>query len=294
MENPMQPSNHSIRAALSLPILFLISACGGGGVDGGGTGPSPEFTTNYQTLNSTANTSSTLVGSAAKGNATTGNITVSGVVGTLNHNTGRLVLNDGTYAFVDPNGLNNGVATDGSSVLTADGNQGFSGSYDFVTAYEQTYVAGGDNYTVPGFYGVGTTDADSNLVSGTVTYRGEARGVVGVSSSSTVLTNGDSTVSVNFNSNNVNVILNNFDTSTAPIDEIRITGMTLSGGEYTGGSFTTLNNGSNVFVTGANTSTDANGNLFGVNSAGNAPDETAGIVVSYGDSGLVVGAFIAD
>ena len=279
----------SILAAPSLFAILAISACGGS--DATTTPP----TNNYQTLNSTAATTSSLTGTAAKGNATTGIVTLSPVSGSLTHNTGRLEINDGTYVLVDADGVDaNGVATDGTSILTSGSSQGFSGTYAYVVPYEQKYVSNGDSYTVPGFYGIGTTSADMNATTAQVVYNGEARGVVGTSASSNVLTNGNSIIVANFGTDKVDVTMSGFASNSSPIDTISVVGIDLNGNRFTGGTFSTSKNGTAVNVTGANTTSSANGNFFGVNSAGTLPDEVAGIAVSQGDSGLVVGAFISD
>ena len=285
----MNRTKQTLSSMGSLSLIATLTACGG-------SGTTPPVANTYQTLNSTAAATSTLTGTAAKGNDGSATIVVSGVSGSLVHNTGALTVNDGTYSMTDTNGVDaSGVATDGSSVLTASSStQGFSGSYQYVVPYEQTYQSGGDNYVVPGFYGVGTNNADMAAATGSATYNGEARGVVGTASSSNVLTGGTSVVTVNFGTNKVDATMSGFATSTAPIDTITVTGMDLTNNRFSGGAFKTTKNGAVVVVTGTNTATTTNGNFFGIGSAGPLPDEAAGISVSQGDAGLVIGAFIVD
>ena len=82
--------------------------------------------------------------------------------------------------------------------------------------------------------------------------------------------------------------------ATAPIDTISVTGMNISGNGFSGGSATTSNGGSAVTITGANTTSNAQGTFFGYDAANSRPDEVAGNVLIQGDSGRVISSFIAD
>lgn len=277
-------------APVPVSSLLLLTACGGAG------GP---VAVGYETLECTATATCNLVGTAAQGNRATGEISVVQVSGTLRPASGRLVVNDGTYTLVDSNGWENGVATDGSSELVANGSQGYSGTYEYVTAYEQTYRAGGQDYVVPGFIGLGASTA---LATGTSVFVGEAVGAVGTPDSQDcpsepcgLLTGGTSRVSVDFGNDLVDVRMYNFDQNDAPIDEIRVDNMVLNNTTFTGGTFSTRKNGGAVDITGAGATTQADGNLYGVDAnVGTRPDEAAGVVVSTGNNSVVIGTFIAD
>ena len=78
--------------------------------------------------------------------------------------------------------------------------------------------------------------------------------------------------------------------ATAPVDTISATGMTIAGNRFSGGTVTTTNGGAAVNVTGANTTTTAQGAFFGYDAAASAPDEVGGLFLHQGDDGTVLAA----
>ncbi|MEL6748914.1 MAG: transferrin-binding protein-like solute binding protein [Pseudomonadota bacterium] len=289
-----------------LPALFiagLLTGCGGGGSGvkpstGGGTVTSPS----YENMSSTADATSTLAGSGIRSNGTSGAIDLVNTSGSLKHDTGATTLNDGTYTLTDSDGFNaSNVMSDGSSTLTSDGTQGFSGTYEYVRAYNQTYISGGVTYDTTGIYGIATNASDMPT-SGSATYTGEATGVVVTATQGFGLSSGTSTVNADFGAGTVNVTLNGFtatdqatgNAATAPIDTISVNGMTISGNGFSGGTATTSNGGTTTSVTGANTTSNPQGHFFGYDSANSRPDEVGGNVLIQGDDGRVIGTFIAD
>lgn len=81
---------------------------------------------------------------------------------------------------------------------------------------------------------------------------------------------------------------------TGPVDTISVTGMTISGNGFSGGTVATTNDGTAVNITGANTTTTAQGAFFGYDTAASAPDEVGGLVLQQGDDGILAGGFVAD
>ena len=289
-----------VKTAVLGGCVMALTACGGGTT----TNPPPVVTTpSYETLTSTAAKTSTLAGTAIQINNTSDAVTRVDTTGSLTHNTGAMTVNDGTYTLTDADGFDAaGVLNDGAGgTFTSDGTQGFTGTYDYVAAYEQSYTSGGTSYTSSGIGGVVTSSGDVPTA-GTATYTGEATGQIVTATTGTDLNNGTSTVTANFGSGTVDVTMTGFSaedqatgaTTTAPIDTITATGMTIAGNAFSGGTFTTTNGGAIIDVTGANATGSGSGNFFGYDATNSIPDETGGIILLQGDSGTVAAGFIAD
>ena len=88
----------SLLAATS--ACALLAACGGGSTGGGTTTPTPTTPTpttpSYETLSSTAATTSTLGGVALRSNNTSGALDIVTTSGTTTHNTGNTTM--GSFA----------------------------------------------------------------------------------------------------------------------------------------------------------------------------------------------------
>ena len=297
--------NRTLTLVAASSALALLSACGGGstgnGSTGGGTFTPTSTTPSYETLSSTAAVTSTLGGVAIRSNGTSGALDVVTTSGTTTHNTGNTTITDGTYSLTDADGFNGGnTLTDGTSTITTD-TSALSGTYEYVTIYDQTYTSGGVTYDSRGVGGI-ITSASDVPTSGMATYTGDAQGQVVTATQGFDLANGTSTVSADFAAGTVDATMTGFtatdqatgNAATAPIDTISATGMTISGNGFSGGTVATTNGGAVVNVTGANTTTTAQGAFFGYDSAASAPDEVGGLVLQQGDDGFVAGGFIAD
>lgn len=295
--------NNYIIGLAATSCFALVSACGGG------SGPNtpalmtptpPPVSPSYETLDSTSESTSSLGGVALRTDGATGALDVTQTSGTIRHNTSAVTLNDGTYSFTDTDGPDsNGVLTDGSSTVI-DGSQAYTRTYEYVTVYEQTYVSGGVTYDANGVIGIVTRPADIPTA-GSATYTGEASGQIVTSTEGFDLTNGTSTVAANFRTGRVNVTMTGFtatnlatgNAQAAPIDTITATGMQVSGNRFSGGTVTTTMSGAPVNLTGANTTSAAQGAFFGYDAAISAPSEVGGIILMQGDDGIVAGGFIA-
>lgn len=299
--------NKSFSLLVATSAYALLASCGGsstggGSAAGGGTPPS------YEALSSTAATTSTLGGVALRSNNTSGALGIVATSGTTTHNTGNTTITDSTYSLTDADGFNGGnTLTDGTSTITTNTSI-LSGTYEYVTIYDQTYTSGGDTYDSIGIGGV-ITSASDVPTAGSATYTGDAAGLVVTATQGFDLENGTSTVTADFAAGTVNTTMSGFaatdqvtgNAATAPIDTISVTGMTITGNGFSGGTVATTNGGAAINVTGANTTTAAQGAFFGYNGTQTAPsgtiaapDEVGGIILMEGDGGIVISNFIAD
>lgn len=285
--------------------IMLLSACGGGG--GGASVQATDVPVqqrvvpSYQTLDSKAEATSSLGGIALRSNGATGSLDVTQSTGTITHNSGAIVLDDGTYSFSDSDGPDaNRVLTDGRSTVVR-GSRSFTGTYEYVTVYEQTYVSGGVTFDTNGIFGVVTRPADIPTT-GSATYTGEAAAQLVTSTEGFDLSNGTSTVTADFGSGTVDVTMTGFTATNlatgnagpAPIDTITATGMQIAGNRFSGGTVSTTNGGATASPTGPNTTAVAQGAFFGYDTANSTPDEVGGIFLMQGDNGIITGGFIAD
>lgn len=297
----------SLTRILAVVTAAVLTACGGGGGSGGGTTvasdpPAIVGAGEAVPLSSTANVQSTLAGVALRSNGSTGASDLTTASGTLVHSTGATTLNDGTFELVDPDGRDaNGVLRDGTASARVGNSALFSGSYAYVTPYTENYTAGGTVFDSTGFFGTVTNVADMPGT-GSATFTGEASAQIATAAAGVSLTGGTSTVRADFANAVVDVSLVGFTASdpvtgagtASPIDRIAVTGMRINGARYSGGLVATTLGGAAVNLTGAGTTTAAQGAFFGLDSSRPGPDETAGVILVTGESGVVSGAFIAD
>ncbi|MEM8980103.1 MAG: hypothetical protein AAGD04_11510 [Pseudomonadota bacterium] len=307
-----------LRTAL-IPIAALtLSACGGGGggtVDTSTQNPptNPPTTTpttpdpgvaSYETFSSTESVTSTLDGVALLVAQNAANPVVVTGTGSLTHNTGATTIDLTQVSFTDADGLAGGTTLSNGpgTALTL---TGLSTGLDYVQVYDGSITSStNQQFTVDAaIVGIVTDPADITTTN-TVTYAGGAEALLIVTSGqSAVLQDGTSSVSVNFNTNAVNVALDNFTARdpntgglvTAPLTDIRIANMTLSGARFSGGTLQLLQNGATVDLLGTNSSTSAAGAVFGLDSTNqDRPDELGGVFLGAGDSGQIDGSFVAD
>lgn len=288
-----------VKSALTYAGFLVLSACAA-------TVPQ------YETITSTAATTSTLSGTAVQltiANAGAGPITglnMAEITGSVTHNTGRIAVFDGTYLLVDPNGFDiNGEATDGVVTgvrLDAAGSNLFTRTYDYVIPFEYSYSAGANLIAPVGTAGIVTRASDVRI-SGAAQYTGEAFTRVLSTNGVTdfALSQGISIVDVDFAAGSVDVTMGFFgyvqqngSATVLPIDAVSGQGMTIVGASFVGGTWVTLKNGIGVPFTGANTTTAAGGNFYGYDASISAPDEVGGVIMMDGASGRIFGIFIAD
>ncbi len=303
------------RKATLLSVSAFVAACSSTVSPTTPGAPPSGFT--YRTLDDRVSTSgdSTLGGVIATEEGSV-NIAMNAITGSVSHVTGSTSLNAGPLAMVDADG----PAADGSLISGTNNlynytyNTGatvafFSGSYQYVAAFNGNYISGGNVYNVlGGTYGVvtGTSDIPN---AGTAGYSGEAGGKYNYSGAAgtiySYLTAGESAVSADFSANKVSVTMNNFtalDTVGAPItqdvfDEVRLTNMSVLGNSFSGGNIAFYKNGASVSydtVIGSNINALTGGNFYGYDSTIGAPDEVGGVVIQEGIQGTMHLVFVAD
>ena len=238
------------------------------------------------------------------------------ISGTLTHSTGSTSLDVGVTTIVDADG----PAADGSlsalnanlylySYNTGTNHTYFSGTYDYVTAFDGNYTALGVRNITGGVYGVTTAAADIPSA-GTATYAGEAGGeynhtLATGSTSYSFLTNGSSAVTADFDANRVNVVMKNFtalDSSGTVLaqdvfDEVRLTNMSIIGNGFSGGGIEFYKGGTAVTldtVIGTSISSLSGANFFGYDTSIGAPDEVGGVYTQTGLVGTLNLVFVAD
>lgn len=182
------------------------------------------------------------------------------------------------------------------AILTPD-----HGTYDTAKMYSGAVAntSTGLFYSVlQGVYGAeSTASAISNT--GTAVYTGDAIGRVyseGVTNPSTYLTNGVSTLNVDFAGGTADLVMDSFRYSTSyrGFDKVNVNGMAISGNRFEGGTVQLLSNGVAVDAMGANTETAATGVFLGAVNGAGVPDEVGGQVYMRGADHAYVGTFIAD
>lgn len=281
----------------SIIALALLGGCGESGGTAPWVAPAADY---YQTLDSTTTTSNDFGGVGIQTNNANSNIAVTSASGSIQHNTGALNYNDGAYNLVDADGFSGGVASDGASGTLSQTTGQYAGVYQYVMPVTFSYTVGGVAYTTQGFAGI-ATEAAHVPVSGSATYAGEATGNIAATSGFYDLTGGISAISVDFSAGTAGVTLNGFTATdalgaptTAPLDTVQITGMTIAGNTFTGGALTTLLSGATVDISGTNTTLNSQGMFFGWDSATNTPAEVAGVSAVVGDDGILLFSFIAN
>jgi len=298
-----------IKLLSTISVIALLTACGGGGgtsVDeapkenAGGTDGGTQQEARYQTLLSDANKTSTLGGSSMVFARDAGIFATKSVTGTLTHDTGAIKADDGIYLFQSASQSNDGVYFyDGNGAQLEIGNP--NGTYEYMGQFYQEYTVDGTAYSNNIVAGIITTIEDIPT-SGMATYSGEAHinGQRDVTDSNTKfdMLNGSSTVSVDFGAAHpsVDVEMTKFtdNEGTSPFTTVKITGMTLNGNTYSGGTIKTYNSGTEVNMTGQNVTGGAQGAFFGYDEANSRPDETGGVVIQVGETGGFGGTFLAD
>ena len=290
--------NSLMRTFLACASTLALAACGGGSGGGNGTnGVSATSAPPPPILNGQTTTQAQLTGSAIR--FTDFSTEVVNVAGSLNNRTGALAINDGLFNFVDNTGPDsNGIFRSGTAALTTE-IDGFR-EFDFVFPYVQIYTLRGVEVASFGVAGIATDPANVPNT-GSATFSGDSFGFMFANNGATEVSfQGNSVVNANFGAGLVNVEMSgvrveslNSQPPIAPADTIRISNMTINGNGFSGGKVATLQNGASVDLTGANTTSIAQGHFYG-QTANGGPDEVGGNMISIGSTGAVTATFIAD
>jgi len=302
--------HYSIGPIACISLTLALSGCNetiadfAGQTPPGGTATAtPTAIQSTPTLTDTGDTTSVLAGVAAYyGKPTLAFMETSG---TLTHKTGATTLRDDNVTLNDADGVgqtgNVKVLSDATSRLLIN-DTNFAGSYDYVRPYTTSYDIGSTKEVIKGVYGISTTTAQMPT-SGSASYTGDANVDVAVVGAQYTMI-GKSKVDANFATGKVDVVGNGFTafvvgggstpTSASPVDEIKVTGMTVTGSRFSGGLATTSKNGAVVDIRGAGPKDQAAGVFYGYDDANAIPDEVGGIVNITGASGQVHMIFLAD
>lgn len=283
------------KTAVASGCIMTLIASGGGSEDTGGTSTGPT----YQTLASTAASTSNIAGVGLTTNDSNADLDVETASGTVTHNTGALELGGSGRSFSDPDGPDAAGVWDDSGNTIRPSSVLDTSSYDYLDVFEANASGGGVKYTTTMIGGINTKNSDMPS-SGSATYTGKATATVATGSAGYEMTDGDATVSVNFGTGNVDATMTGFSVSATPsapatpLDTIKVTGASLTGSTSSGGTVTTELSGTEVDLTGSGTTSTTAGQLFGWDSTNSTPDEAGMVFKREGDSGTVAGALIAD
>lgn len=260
-------------------LAMLVSACGGGsGSDGGdnssqtvvvdGTGAVDDTGgIDYPRVADQVNQTSGLGGTFVKNAGS-----VTSVSGDFDHSDGTTRFSDGTVTLNASSGNGLTDLDDGTTVVSVFAGSGLSIDFQFLAPVTISSPAGSGSAII----GL-TTDVADMPTSSTATYGGQTSLSVATGGGAFEMS-GTAQTNVNFGTNRVDVTLGNFSNSSnpAPFDELRLNNMTISGAGYSGGTLTTLQDGSTVTPLGSGATLASRGNFFGFDSENTIPAEVGG------------------
>lgn len=299
-------SRFASTAFFAIACCVWLAGCGGGGETPTDPPPPPPPppANEYETIYSGTSTTSNLRG-VGFGIPQTGQeantIPLLEVSGSVRHDVGPLSLDDGQYAFtgtmryIDPDDPDLGV-------YFSDGNGGiyflsaFDGeTFDYVLRYNGQYQISGQSYSSEGVAGIVTAESDVPST-GTAEYAGVAFGSgATVSGGSFELLSGNAAASVDFLEGTLSLTADGFADVGAPVDEVRVSGASIDGASFSGGTISLLIDGSSADgILGGNIQSQFGGNFYGYDDALDIPDELGGIALKAGDDGYVALYFAAD
>lgn len=271
--------------------------------------PSSHAPQNYEPLASTVATRSTLGGSVLRWPVGSARQEPVSLTGDRVGDTGRTKLNDGVYLFVYKHGVNTiGNVVDLAGAYGTFGDNRFSGTYDYVRPYNIRYTTTAGTGGFTGFAGV-ITDLSDTPNAGNASYSGnvfiDKYDQGGTNATTVRYTRGTSTIDVDFSAGTANVDLHSFLAvengfgipilpASAPFDQVKGTGMTINGAQFTGGYWATYKGGNWIDIVGTNPTSNSSSTFFGYDPTISAPDEVAGVFVINGDTAIVTGQYIAD
>jgi hypothetical protein len=288
-------------------VVSVLVACGGGGVSPEPVQPpdppDPPIDPTYETIFSTANETSVLTAAGfvlPSGGTDAVNIAVPRISGSVKHDAGPLVLDDGVYVFNgayvlnDPNDPNGGGTFEDSNGANFSLSEFQGGGYDYVLRFLGTYNVAGTDYASAGVGGI-ATETEFVPTDGVASYSGDAIGSGADSSGTFELTDGDMAVTINFGTGNVTLVADGFTDTGAPVDSITVLGATMDGNVFSGGGINLRLNGAFANgILGPNSVTKVEGGVYGWDPVNDIPDEVGGVVLRAGDDGYVNIYFAAD
>jgi|GEM_PF-6206525 len=279
-----------------VPVLVLaIAGCGGGGTGVTRQGPSgtefPVVTGDSAPAVAVPAGSQGIIGSQAISLFSIREIQLQKTNGAEKAN-GAVTIADGTSLFTGASGYSGSGIQAGNigQLALIPTNQ----TYTTATMYSGGIADPSNNIfygITQGVYGA-ATPAGAITTNGTATYNGDAAGIF--KDTSLIKFNaGNSTVNVDFQSQTANVSMFAFDPNSAPFDEVMVTGMSINGNRFDGGTLQLSKGGIFVQGLGPSTASTATGAFFGAVNGAGIPDEVGGQVYARGDTGAFVGTFVA-
>ncbi len=293
------------KALVLILVITGVSGCSTTAPSLVGVWPTAHRSQPYEAMNSGAATTSPLGGvaiSSAVSSVGSSSSLVS-MSGSITHNTGRIELNDGTYVFVDADGVGaNNQIVDGSGVT---GSMYMNTTFSYVVPFSTNRSVGGGNYIFnSGYVGI-VTDPQDIPSAGGAQYNGESYLNYTPNSGNAIsYRNGASSMTVDFAAGTADITLGQYGqvvsgtasspVSNPPFDEMKGAGVVLSGSTLSGGNWQTLKDGAAVSVVGTGQNATASGAFFGYDPIISAPDEVAGKVLIGGTTAVITGSFVAD
>lgn len=263
--------------------------------------PNPNPHPIYKDFDSIFGTSA-VEGDAIDDNTTDNLISYVTVSGSINHRTGRVEI-IGPYNMVDADGFDpSDQATDGTQILKL---LAYSNDYDHARAYTATRTVGGKSFRTFGVLGI-PTRSENLPISGTATYSGHSdvlyENIPGTYTHSSV---GTVQIDADFGNGSVDVTSTFADVRDASLntpvadpdfDEIRLRGMTITAGQFNGGTYELLKNGTTVDPVGAGAFHNTNGRFYGGEAVDSStrPAEAGGVFSVHGADANIYNTFVGD
>ena len=307
---------------LSFASLIGLTACEGfslgGDSDGnsstatGGTGNTAYYPNPYAPVNTSTAISGTAASGVVSGNTVT-NYSLGSASGNLNPATKALDFTSSAtgLSMTTTTPTSSGVIdtwTDGTKTVQASNVVSTSGSSGSKYVREYAYSDSATNTSGTLFLGF-ATDPAHMPTGGTATYTGTSGGLAGTGTTASATRTGSFTgtsqVTANFGAGTLNAVLSGtqfFDgfgnaTTSAGVgmDTLSLSGATISGSSFSGGTLTASLGGADVTsnLIGTPQTTTTSGNFYGWDNSAGAPEEVAGASLVTGSSGILAGSFIA-
>ena len=285
----------AMKLVAAAPVLFSLTACGGTTIEELLATSGTYAALNDTTTSTSTSSTSTMGGVAVRVASDADDFDVVAMTGSLNHNTGKVVISDGQYSLVDGDGFDyDGLATDGNGeVLLLVYTYGTQ-TYDYASVFAEVYTVGGVDYYLSGVGGIVTQEGDMPN-SGYAIYVGDAAGMGVDSWGEFDLYGGTATANANFGQGTVDLEIADLylddGVNLYEAGGIAFNDMTINGNGFSGG--TMVENFSNINI-GTGGEGIAEGVFFGYDQGEAGPDEVGGVIVFESSDAAIYLDFLAD
>ena len=222
---------------------------------------------------------------------------LSQVSGTVNSADGSVTISDGSATLSDPDGFDaSGTLSNGAGATYQTRTDPELSGYDYVTVGKLDYLAGGTSSTSSlVVIGVDTENADMPS-RGIARYTGSMRADEIQGSSFQHYQSNQVVLDVDFGSHDATLTAENFGVTSGGMnfDALTVSGIDITGNNLSGGTATTLSNGSPVTLYGSDATTSLSGTFYGFDTSIGAPDEAGGVFLVDGSNGQLMGYFVVD